>query len=256
VYDSVMTAALQRLGRTVIDHLDDDLDDRSAAQSRVEHGRRGAVVLVGGFATTDPVLAPMGRWLTADGWEVTATTEGAGMGCARLSVDALRTRTIAAAERAQSPVWLIGHSRGGQFARAVAGEVPDHVAGLITLGAPFDLYGLGLPVMAAAAVVTAAGSLGVPGMATLRCLTGSCCRDFRATLRRALPPGMPFTSIYSHGDRTVPARASIDPGARNVEVAGGHLSLLTSACARRAVATALDASTVIVDHPQNRPVSA
>ena len=99
-------------------------------------------------------------------------------------------------------------------------------------------------------MVTAAGTLGVPGMATLRCLTGSCCRDFRAALRRDLPAGMPFTSIYSRSDRSVPAHASIDPAARNIEVTGSHLSLLTSASARRAVLAALD------DHASALPLGA
>lgn len=237
MFDSMVTAALQSLGRAVVQCPDDN--DDSVEPGPVEAGR-GAAVLVGGFATTDPVLQPMNRWLTGRGWAVTAVTAGAGLGCAGSSVDALRAHTVATAEHAQAPVWLIGHSRGGQFARAVAGAVPGHVAGLITLGTPFDLYGLGLPTLAAAAMVTAAGTVGVPGMATLRCLTGSCCRDFRATLRRPLPDGLPFTSIYSRGDRTVPARASIDSAARNVEVSGGHLSLLTSESARRAVAAALD----------------
>ncbi len=239
MFDSMMTAVLQTLGRAVV-RCPDDQDQHPRGRSSVESGRGGAVVLVGGFATTDPVLEPMNRWLTARGWDVTPVTGGAGMGCAGSTVEALRAHTVAAAERTRSPVWLVGHSRGGQFARAVAGAAPGHVAGLVTLGAPFDLYGLGLPTLAAAAMVTAAGTLGVPGMATLRCLTGSCCREFRESLRRPLPDGMPFTSIYSRGDRTVPAHASIDAAARNVEVTGGHLSLLTGAAARRAVAAALD----------------
>lgn len=245
---SLMTAALENLGRAAVRCPDEH--DRTLDAGAVEAGGRGAVVLVGGFATTAPVLEPMTRWLTARGWDVTSVTDGAGLCCAGSSVDVLCTHVVAAAERARSPVWLIGHSRGGQFARAAAGAVPGHVAGLITLGAPFDLYGLGLPTLAAAAVVTAAGTLGVPGMATLRCLTGSCCREFRAALRRDLPAGMPFTSIYSRGDRSVPAYASIDPAARNIEVAGSHLSLLTSADARRAVLAALD------DHASVLPLGA
>src|SRR3954468_4448587 len=107
----MMTAALEKLGRAVVRCPDGD--DDPVRPGPVEARRGAAVVLVGGFATTDPVLQPMNRWLTGRGWAVTAVTEGAGRGCAGSSVDALRARTVAAAEHAQAPVWLIGHSRGG-----------------------------------------------------------------------------------------------------------------------------------------------
>jgi pimeloyl-ACP methyl ester carboxylesterase len=150
---------------------------------------------------------------------------------------------IETAERTGAPVQVVGHSRGGQFARVAASRADvragAHVAGLVTLGAPFDLYGLRWPTLAQAAAVSAAGSLGVPGLATLRCLRGGCCAAFRAGLRASWPREVPFTSIYSRADRAVPWRSSHDPWARNVEVAGAHLALLTAPPAFREVCAAL-----------------
>ncbi|WP_433781300.1 esterase/lipase family protein [Actinomycetospora sp. CA-101289] len=208
----------------------------------------GPVVLVGGFAATGPVLDPMAARLRARGHDVLPVTTGAGLGCAGRAAEALADRVIETAERTGAPVQVVGHSRGGQFARVAAARADvragAHVAGLVTLGAPFDLYGLRWPTLAQAAAVSAAGSLGVPGLATLACLRGGCCAAFRAGLRAPWPRDVPFTSIYSRSDRAVPWRSSHDPHARNVEVAGGHLALLTAPPAFREVCAALTRSAV------------
>jgi len=138
----------------------------------------------------------------------------AGLGCAGRSADALAEQLRAVSERAGLPVRVIGHSRGGQFARVAARRALDRhqveVAALVTLGAPFDLYGLRWSLLAQAAALSIAGSLGAPGLATLGCLRGRCCAAFRDGLRAPWPSEVPFTSIYARGDRAVPARASID----------------------------------------------
>ena len=85
--------------------------------------------------------------------------------------------------------------------------------------------------------VTAAGALGAKHLAGLQCLFGACCADYRRRVRQPVPGS--FTSIYSRQDKVVPWRASIDPAARNVEVIGSHLQLISSPEARRAVARVL-----------------
>ncbi|MBP2367616.1 esterase/lipase family protein [Pseudonocardia parietis] len=197
------------------------------------------VVLVGGLATTARVLTPMTQWLTGLGYDATPMAIGAGLDCAQRSVDVLTDRIRDCAEQAGRPVRLLGHSRGGQFARAAGAQSPDHVAGLVTLGSPFDLFSLALPTLAVAATVTVAGTVGLPHMARMSCLFGGCCRRFRELLRAPWPDGTPFTSIYSRSDRVVPVRASIDGSAHNVEVTGSHLELLTGRSARHAIADAL-----------------
>lgn len=65
---------------------------------------RQPVMLVGGFAATGPVLAPMATRLQALGYEVLPVTTGAGLGCAGRAADALADRLIETAERAGAPV--------------------------------------------------------------------------------------------------------------------------------------------------------
>jgi pimeloyl-ACP methyl ester carboxylesterase len=198
---------------------------------------RGPVVLVGGVGTTDSGLGAMRAWLERLGYDVVLHTVGIGTGCGGRSV----ARLCRLVERVDdgAGVRLVGHSRGGQFARAaVAAGAP--VRALVTLGAPFDLVRMSPPLLALGVFVSTAGSLGFPGLATLGCLRGSCCADFRAGLRAPVPA--PFTSVFTRGDRVVPWRSSVDDGADNVEVSGGHLGLLDRPDALRAVARGLAAA--------------
>lgn len=230
MFSTLLVDGLERLGSAFVG------DDGGAGFAP---GDAAPVVLVGGLATTAPLLDPMSAWLTGLGHTVHPFCTGAGLDCAQRTVDTLVDEVRAVAAAAGRPVVLLGHSRGGQFARAAAARAPEDVAGLITLGTPFALFRLGAPTLLAATALAAAGTAGLPGITRLSCLFGGCCREFRAQLRAPWPSGTPFTSIYSGADRVVPARASHDDDADCVEVPGSHLQLLTGRTARTAVAAAL-----------------
>lgn len=197
----------------------------------------GPVVLVGGFCTTDLTLEPLRRNLEGLGYTVTTYTAGTGMGCGRRTVERLAGVVRAAADADGAPVRLLGYSRGGQFARVLAADPSTPVRSLVTLGTPFDVYGISRPLRVQAAALAVAGTLGVPGLFTLSCFLGSCCTRFHADLRAV--PDVPFTAIYSRDDRLVRWRACVDPAARTVEVPGSHLGLLVDRDPLRAVAEAL-----------------
>ncbi|MDN5750419.1 MAG: hypothetical protein L0H64_18220 [Pseudonocardia sp.] len=196
----------------------------------------GPVVLVGGWCTTDPTLAPLRSWLERLGYSVTTHTDGAGMGCAARSTERLRDVVRAAGDGGRG-VRLLGYSRGGQFARVVAQDPELPIRSLVTLGTPFDLLGVSRPLMVQVAAVAVAGTLGVPRLTRLSCLYGACCAGFRGLLRGPVP--VPFTTIYSRQDRLVRWQACVDPTAGTVEVPGSHLGLLTDQTALRAVARSL-----------------
>lgn len=197
----------------------------------------GPVVLVGGFCTTELTLAPLRDRLGRLGYTVTTHTAGVGMGCGRRTVDDLKEVVREAAAAAGEPVRLLGYSRGGQFARAVAADPSMPVRSLVTLGTPFDLYGVSLPLRLQGAALAVAGSLGVPGLFTMACFYGSCCTGFHDDLRHV--PDVPFVAVYSRDDRLVRWRACVDPAAHLVEVPGSHLGLLVDPEPLRAVAEAL-----------------
>jgi hypothetical protein len=199
----------------------------------------GPVLLVGGFCATDLMLGPMRRWLEQLGYDVTTHTLGAGLGCAGECVDAVEERLRALADEHGRPVRVVAHSRGGQFARAAVRRAAPQTESLVTLGTPLDLYGVNPLLIAQAAAVALAGTLGAPGLARLACLYGPCCAEFRDELRAPVP--VPLTAVYSREDRMVRWTAAHDPGVRSLEVPGGHLGLLVDPPALCVVAEALAA---------------
>ncbi|MDL5160202.1 alpha/beta fold hydrolase [Actinomycetospora termitidis] len=238
-WNAVVGLGLATVGRAAVGYT--ALRHRSVGPDEdVTHPGRGAVVLLGGLCETGPCLEPLGRWLTRLGYDVTAYTLGAGMGCAQRTVDSLVRRVRAIADETGQPVRIVGHSRGGQFGRAVGAAAPDAVAQLITIGTPFDR--VSPPMTAVAWGMAVAGTVGVPGLFGLECLLGRCCAGFRDSLRAPWPDTIPFTSIYSRTDAAVPWRSSHDAYARNVVVPGGHIAQLTSAAIQRAVAEELAAA--------------
>jgi triacylglycerol lipase len=237
-WNSVVGLGLEHAGRATLGVT--GLRYRSVGPvEAVDHPGEGPVVLLGGLCETRPCLEPMALWLTRLGYDVTPYTLGAGMGCAQRTVTSLVRRVRELADDAGRPVRLVGHSRGGQFARAVGLEAPDSVSHLVTIGTPFDLWGITPHMTAIVWGLATAGTAGVPGLYRLGCLVGSCCVRFRDALRSPWPAESPFTSIYSRTDAAVPWRSSHDPYAHNVVVGHGHVAQLTSAAAQRAVGEAL-----------------
>jgi pimeloyl-ACP methyl ester carboxylesterase len=199
----------------------------------------GPVVLVGGFCTSALAMDPLRTYLTALGYTVTTCSVDAGMGCGGRSVERLGAvvREAAAQDPEGRGVRLLGYSRGGQFARAVARDPELPIRSLVTLGTPFDMFGVSRPLLLQIAAVALAGTLGVRRLFTLACLTGPCCASFRDTLRAPVP--VPFSAICSRTDGLVRWSACQDPQAHLVEVPGHHLALLHEPAPLLAVAEQL-----------------
>ncbi|NMO91568.1 triacylglycerol lipase [Actinomycetospora sp. TBRC 11914] len=241
-WNTLIGQGLEHVGRATVGLT--GLRHRSVGvDEAVDDPGSGPVVLIGGFGETAPCLAPMTNWLTRVGYDARAYTLGAGMGCSQRTTVSLVRRVRALAEEAGEPVRVVGHSRGGQLARAVGAEAPESVSHVVTIGTPLDMSGT-TPAMAAMLWgFAAAGTMGVPGLYRLGCLTvGACCAGFREALRAPWPAQVALTSIYSPTDAAVSWRACHVPGARNVEVASGHVAQLTAAQVQRAVAAALVAA--------------
>ena len=154
----------------------------------------------------------------------------------------LEARASAAPTARKKKVALIGHSRGGHFAKALAHRRPTSLL-VVSMGAgldnPFDISRArpGAP----SRLVRAVHARTTDRRARRGCLTAACACEFRAGLQGAVPREIPLTSIYSRGDGVVRWTACIVPYARNVEVTGSHIGLAFNRKAYRAVAEALAA---------------
>ena len=121
---------------------------------------------------------------------------------------------------------LIGQSRGGALARALAVRDPDSVAALVMLGSPVrDGLAVSAPVLRTVRLLARLGDLGLPGVFSSSCRDGACCTAFEADLAAPLAPELRALAVYSRSDGIVDWRACLDPHAEQVEVDSSHCGM-------------------------------
>ncbi len=164
------------------------------------------VLLIPGFGAGDASLEVMGRWLRTRGYRTFRSRIGVNVG----GNEYLLRRLVKRLERIHAAtgqrVAIVGHSRGGILAKALATTRPDLVAGIVTLGSP----------------TRSTWHVGAPRAA-----------------RSRFPRAVGYVSVYSRTDRVAPWQACKHPAARHVEVNASHLGLAHNTAVYRALAQAL-----------------
>jgi triacylglycerol lipase len=192
------------------------------------------VLLIPGFMAGDASMTALAGWLRRRGHRVRGSGMVFNVGCAGRELTRLEERLA----EFDGPVIVIGQSRGGTLARALAAGHPDEVAGLVTLGSPvLDPLAVSSSVLMTVRSVARLGDLGVPGVFSSECADGDCCAGFHARLREPLDSELPTLAVYSRSDGIVDWRACLDPYARCVEIDGSHCGMAVN----RAVYAELEA---------------
>ena len=96
------------------------------------------VMLLPGFATHPIRMKYMARQLERAGHKVKRWGMGFNLGPTVDNFAQLEARLLAVHERYGRPVYLVGWSLGGLFARELAKRHPDIVAKVVTMGSPFS----------------------------------------------------------------------------------------------------------------------
>lgn len=199
-------------------------DGRFRSPARAAH--RAPVLLIPGFMAGDASLTLLASWLRRRGHTVRMSGIRINTGCAGREL--ARLEEVLAAF--QEPTIVIGQSRGGTLARALAARHPEAVAAVVMLGAPvLDPLAVSPSVMRTVRSVARLGDLGMPGVFSTECRAGDCCTDYYALLRSPLTDGMVALMIYSRSDAIVDWHACLDPSATCVEVDGSHCGMAVNA---------------------------
>jgi triacylglycerol lipase len=206
----------------------------------VPRGDGRPVVLMPGFLAGDQTLAVIAAWLRRLGYRPRFAGFVTNTDCSDRALDRV--------ERTVDELWgaygrrvaLIGHSRGGHFARALAARRPERVSHAISMGADLQgMFGASVPTLFAVSVARRA--VRASGRARREtCLSAHCGCPFSRDYARLFPfDRVRLTSIYSKGDGVVHWRCQVIPHADCVEVTGSHVGLIFNRKVYRAVAGVL-----------------
>ncbi len=204
------------------------------------------VVLVPGFAGGDWTLSHLSFWLRRTGYRPVTCHMLFNAGCAERALARVEQRVSGLAEADGRRVAVIGHSRGGHLARALAARRPELVSHVIAMGSGLSSqFDAAAPALAAVAVARAVERrTGKRG-----CMTEDCGCAFTAGYRAPFPEDVRLTSIYSKGDGMVRWASCIVPYADNVEITGSHVGLAWNRKAYTAIAAALHLPELAVTSP-------
>jgi pimeloyl-ACP methyl ester carboxylesterase len=184
------------------------------------------VLLIPGFMAGDSSLLVLREWLRRRGHDVRSSGIRANVDCAERIVVRLERQLAAFVEECGEPVVLIGQSRGGALARALAVRRGEDVRALVMLGTPIrDALAVAPTVLRAVRFMARLGDLRVPGLFSTRCRDGDCCEQFREDLEAPLPEHVEAVSFHSRSDAVVDWRACREPGGRHFEVDSSHCGM-------------------------------
>lgn len=210
----------------------------------VPHGDGSAVILIPGFLGTDAYLGQLRTWLARIGYRPYFSGIGINAECPNLLIQHRLNACIDTARgETQRKIHLIGHSLGGILARSVAGQRPQDVESVITLGSPFRGTVMHRTVLQAAEAVRK-HILREHGAGVLpTCYTGRCTCSFLDSLRRSVPDSVLETAIYTRNDGIVDWHYCLTgkPGA-DFEVPGTHIGLSFNSSAYTVIANRLAAA--------------
>jgi triacylglycerol lipase len=202
------------------------------------------VLLIPGFMAGDSSLGVLRHWLRRRGHRVAMSGMLVNVGCAERIVSRLEEQLAELAEDSGEAVVVIGQSRGGTFARALAVRHPDSVRGLAMLGSPIqDGLAVSPRVLRTVRLLAKLGDLGVPGVFSTTCRDGECCAAYRADLLAPLAPEIDALAIVSRSDGVVDWQACVDPYAKVVEVDSSHCGMSVHPEVYRELELMLDGAT-------------
>jgi triacylglycerol lipase len=206
----------------------------------------GPVMLIPGFMAGDNSLRVMRNWLRRRGHRVAMSGMRVNVGCAEEIVQRLQAQLERFAADCDERVVLIGQSRGGALARALAVRHPELVCGLVMLGSPVrDGLAVSPPVLRTVRLVARLGDLGMPGVFSTSCKEGECCSAFEADLAAQLADDIEAVAVYSRSDGIVDWRACLDPHAEPAEVDSSHCGMSVHPQVYRVLEQVLDGATEV-----------
>jgi len=208
------------------------------------------VVLMPGFFAGDQTMTVMAAWLWRLGYQPHTCGFVANVDCSDRASARIEKQVRSLYRRSGRRLALIGHSRGGHFARALATRLPERVSHAISLGGGLQgMFDLSAPTRYLVAGVRSALRASARA-GSEHCFSDECNCEFSHDYAGDFPADrVRLTSIYSKGDGVVRWQGCQAPYADCVEVTGSHVGLIFNRKSYVAIATALG----VPELPLGRP---
>lgn len=206
----------------------------------VPRGDGRPVILLPGFGAGDQTLLALATWLRRIGYRPSTCGFVTNTGCSDRALDRVERQLVAVHARHGRRVALVGHSRGGHYARALARRHPGLVSHAVSLGAGLrQMHTISRPTELAVAGARRVLVRSRRGRSPA-CLTDACECAFGRDFAAPFPDDqVRLTSVYSKGDGVVRWQSALVPYADCIEVTGSHVGLVFNRKAYRAIAAAL-----------------
>jgi pimeloyl-ACP methyl ester carboxylesterase len=210
----------------------------------VPRGDGRLVLVLPGLFGNDLYLEPMHRWLKRIGYTPVRSSLLVNAGCPQRLTEEIEGHVKIQRRGRDGPVAIIGHSRGGILARALAARLQSDASHLIHLGSPAAAVTRAMDYRAATAGAPAGQAVYRAGLRARQlldpdCEAPDCGCAFLDDVRRSLHARTRVVSIYSREDPIVPKAAARAPDGRNVEIEGSHSGLAYNVAAYEIIAEEL-----------------
>jgi pimeloyl-ACP methyl ester carboxylesterase len=185
----------------------------------------------------------LAAWLRRIGYRPHMCGFVANVGCSDRAAERVERRLEEVHARYDCRVALIGHSRGGHYARALGHRRPELVSHAISIGAGLRrMLAVSYPTQTAVRGIRA-GVLRTGRAGSSLCLTDACDCAFARDFAAPFPVDrVRLTSIYSKQDGVVRWQSALVDGADCVEVTGSHTGLIFNRKTYRVIAQTLAVS--------------
>lgn len=207
----------------------------------VKSGEGRRVLVLPGLFGNDLYLYTLRDWLSRMGYRPMASTILWNAGCPRRLLAEAERPLQAALSNTEDKIAIVGHSRGGLLAKALASRYAERISQIVVLGSPLGgMLQAGPQNMQAYAEAMLQSpsparrfvfSVGRSASRFLDpdCDSPTCDCEYMKLLFEPLPAHINLTSIYSTEDPIVPpALAHVNQG-NNIQVQGTHAGLTFSA---------------------------
>jgi pimeloyl-ACP methyl ester carboxylesterase len=210
----------------------------------VPRGDKRPVLVLPGLFANDLYLEPLHKWLRRIGYTPVRSTLLVNAGCPQDLCTQIESHLTQQMEVRPGRAALIGHSRGGILAWAIAQRLGVRASHLVLLGSPAPAVVRSMKMPAEFAKAPAGRAVARAGNRAREildpdCDVPACGCPFPADMQKALHRDTKVTSIFSGEDPIVPKSACRVPGGNNIEVSGTHSGLPYNVAALRAIAVAL-----------------